>query len=50
MNKTKQIIKMLKEKFENADVNIFNSTQNVNLDTILSYKKDGKIVNFLDEY
>ena len=47
---TKQIIKMLKEKFENADVNIFNSTQNVNLDTILSYKKDEKIVNFLDEY
>ena len=47
---TKELIKMLREKYENSDINIFNSTQNVNLDTILSYKKDGKIVNFLDEY
>ena len=47
---TKELIKMLREKYENSDINIFNSTQNVNLETILSYKKDGKIVNFLDEY
>lgn len=47
---TKELIKMLKEKYENSDINIFNSTQNVNLETILSYKKDGKIVNFMDEY
>ncbi len=45
---TKNIIKDLKTKYENADINIFNSTQNVNLETILSYKKDGKITNFLD--
>ncbi len=47
---TKELIKMLREKYENSDINIFNSTKNVNLDTILSYKKDGKIVSFLDEY
>ena len=41
---------MLREKYENSDINIFNSTKNVNLETILSYKKDGKIINFLDEY
>ena len=47
---TKELIKMLREKYENSDINIFNSTKNVNLETILSYKKDGKIINFLDEY
>lgn len=46
----KNIIKQLKNRYENADINIFNSTQNVNLDTIISYKKDGKKFNFLDEY
>ena len=33
---------MLKEKYKNSDINIFNSTQNVNLETILSYRKSGK--------
>ena len=47
---TKELIKYIKTKYENADINIFNSTQKVNLDTIISYKKDGKITNFLDEY
>ena len=47
---TKKLIKQLKTKYETADINIFNSTKNINLDTILSYKKDGKIVHFLDEY
>lgn len=47
---TKEIIKMLKNKYKNADINIFNSIQNVNLDTILSYKKDGKMINFLDNF
>lgn len=47
---TKQLIKYIKTKYENADMNIFNSTQKINLDTVISYKKDGKIINFLDEY
>lgn len=47
---TKKLIKQLKTKYKNADINIFNSTKNINLDTILSYKKDRKSINFLDEY
>lgn len=47
---TKEIIKQLKNKYKNSDINIFNSTQNINLETILSYKKDGEIISFLDEY
>lgn len=47
---TKNLIKQLKKEYENADINIFNSTQKVNLETIISYKKNGKIINFLDEY
>ena len=47
---TKQIIKELTKKYKDADINIFNSTQNINLDTILSYKKNGSKISFLDEY
>ena len=36
--------------YENIDINIFNSTKNVNLNTVISYKKEGKIYNFLDKY
>lgn len=46
----KNIIKYLKTKNKNIDFNIFNSTSNVNLNTILGYKKDGKQYTFLDEY
>ncbi len=30
--------------------NIFKSVENVNLNTVIAYKKDGKIVHFLDNY
>lgn len=33
-----------------VETNIFKSVENVNLETIISYKKDGKLHNFLDEY
>ena len=46
----KNIIKYLKTKNKNIDFNIFNSTSNVNLNTILGYKKDGKQYTFLDDY
>ena len=46
----KNIIKYLKTKNKNIDFNVFNSTSNVNLNTILGYKKDGKQYTFLDEY
>ena len=46
----KNLIKSLREIYENVDMNIMRSTQNVNLDTLLAYRKDGKTYNFLDEY
>lgn len=48
--KMKLLIKELKKDYENIDVNIFSSVQNVNLDTIISYKKQDKIYHFLDTY
>ena len=46
----KNLIKEMKKTNPNVDVNIFRSAQNVNLDTIYSYIKDGKVHSFLDEY
>ncbi len=46
----KRLIKELKNRYENIDVNIFNSVQNVNLDTIISYKKGKEEHHFLDNY
>lgn len=48
--KMKTLIKELKKDYENIDVNIFRSTQNVNLDTLISYKKGKKVYHFLDNY
>ena len=38
----KRLIKQLKGLYENADMNIYNSTKRVNLETIISYIEDGK--------
>lgn len=46
----KNLIKELRQKYENIDINIFRSAQNVNLDTIISYTQKGEIHHFLDEY
>ena len=46
----KRLIKSLKENYKNIDINIFRSVENVNLNTIISYKKDGKTHHFLDDY
>jgi tRNA(Ile)-lysidine synthase TilS/MesJ len=46
----KRLIRSLKKDNPNAAINIFNSAYNVNLDTLLGYKKDGRRVGFLDEY
>ena len=46
----KKLIKSLKQNYDNIDINIFRSVENVNLNTIISYKKDGKIHHFLDDY
>lgn len=47
---TKKLIAMLKETNPYVESNIFKSVENVNLRTIIAYKKDGKRYHFLDEY
>ena len=46
----KTLIKEMKKVYDNIDVNIFNSVQNVNLSTIISYQKGNKKHHFLDDY
>lgn len=46
----KQLINELRKKYDKIDMNIYNSTKKVNLSTLISYIKDGKEYNFLDEY
>ena len=46
----KKLIKKMKEAYENADINIFRAMENVNLDCVLGFSKDGEKHNFLDEY
>lgn len=46
----KQLIKKMKEGYENIDVNIFSSVQNVNLDTIISYRKGDEYHHFLEDF
>ena len=46
----KELIYKLKENYDNIDVNIFNSAQNVNLSTLISYEKGDMKYNFLDDY
>ena len=47
---TKQLIARLKETNPFVEGNIFKSAQNVHLDTLIAYKKDGVIHHFLDDY
>lgn len=46
----KDLIKYLRTKNKNIDFNIFNSAANINLNTVLGYRKDGKEYSFLDDY
>ena len=46
----KKLIKKLRQTYKNVDMNILRSTQNVNLDTLISYRKDGQTHHFLDDY
>lgn len=47
---TKKIIAALKEINPFVESNIFNSVGNVNLSTVIAYKKDGVRHHFLEEY
>ncbi len=46
----KDLIESLKENFINVDMNIFRAAENVNMDAIIGWEKDGKKHSFLDEY
>lgn len=46
----KELIKKYRQINPYVDKNIFRSVENVNLETIISYKKSGEIHSFLDEY
>lgn len=46
----KELVKYLKELNPEADNNIFNSLNNINLNCIIGTKKDGNYSSFLDNY
>ena len=46
----KRLIRELKENNPYIEDNIFKSAENVHLDCVISYKKEGKKYNFLDKY
>lgn len=47
---TKKLIARLKEENPFVEANIFGSMENVNLDTVVAYKKNGVRHHFLEEY
>ena len=46
----KHLIAELKKRNPQIEANIFRSVENVNLNTLISYKKNGEITHFLDGY
>lgn len=46
----KRLINELRKKYKNADMNIYRSAQNVNLNTLLSYTKNGETHTFLEDF
>lgn len=46
----KELIKELKKNFNDIDKSIFRAAQNVNMDSILGWQKDGEKYSFLDFY
>ena len=46
----KEMIANLKKDNPNIEKNIFKSAENVAVDTVISYTKDGDRFSFLDEY
>ena len=53
-NSKRQEMKELIRKFRtinpHIESNIFRSVENVNLNTVIAYKKDGKVHHFLETY
>ena len=46
----KNLIKELKKDNRNIDINIFRALDNINLDYVIGYVKDGERHSFMDEY
>lgn len=46
----KALIENMKKDFDNVDSSIFRAAQNVNMDGVLGWEKDGEKYSFLDEY
>lgn len=46
----KVLIDKLRNIYENIDINIFHSAENINLDSVLGYIKDDEKISYLDEY
>ena len=46
----KILIRKLTQINPNIDTNIFRSIHNINLDTIIGYRKGNEYHNFLDDY
>ena len=44
------MIRQLREKSPHIEKNIFRSVENVNLSTVIAYKKNGIKHHFLEEY
>ena len=46
----KDLLNQLRGVYDKVDMNIYNSTKNVNLNTLISYVKDGEVYHFMDDY
>ena len=43
-------MEQIRSVYDKVDMNIYNSTKNVNLNTIISYIQDGEVHHFMDNY
>lgn len=46
----KDLISNMKKSYKHVDKSIFAAAQNVNMDSILGWIKDGKNISYLDRY
>ncbi|MFW5888869.1 MAG: tRNA 2-thiocytidine biosynthesis TtcA family protein [Bacillota bacterium] len=49
-NEIKNLIEKLRKTYENIDINIFRSAENINLDSVLGYISDDKKISYLEDY
>lgn len=46
----KDLIEKLREDFQNVDISIFRAAENVNMDGVIAWEKDGEKHSFLEDY